>query len=583
MTPRTKTYLFAFSLAFLLIFTADIKTAFAQVPDPGTPGPLTVTREEYNFGDTAFQPTDFPGPVELLASIHYPANLPAGPYPVILFMHGRHATCFVGGSALLQWPCTANNSQPIPSYRGYDYVAEALASNGYVVVSVSANGVNAVDNSVFDLGALARAELLQKHLDILKTFNTTGGAPFGTKFVGKLDLTRVGTMGHSRGGEGVVRHKVLNDSLGAPYGIKAVFPLAPVDFNRFVVNNAALNVLLPYCDGDVSDLQGVHFYDDARYNVPGDLSPKHYELVMGANHNFYNTIWSPSSPFPGAANDWIAFVPGGSADPQCGRAKGNQRLTEAEQRGTGLAYMSAFFRAYVGGETQFLPILTGDAPPPASAQTSNLFVSYHAPANVRLDVNRLLTNTNLTVNTQGGAVTQIDLTPYDLCGDGPPQPAVCLPGQPNARQPHTTPSARSSAPGMSQLRTGWNNMTGNYRNDIPAALGNVSGFQAVQFRVSVNFADARNLAGLAQDFRVVLTDAGGASSSVRVSNVSGALFFPPGETGPVPKVVLNTVRVPLSAFGGVNLNAVRSVQFVFDERFQGGVLVTDLAFASAPQ
>jgi hypothetical protein len=136
---------------------------------------------------------------------------------------------------------------------------------------------------------------------------------------------------------------------------------------------------------------------------------------------------------------------------------------------------------------------------------------------------------------------------------------------------------------MSQLRTGWNNMTGNYRNDIPAALGNVSGFQAVQFRVSVNFADARNLAGLAQDFRVVLTDAGGASSSVRVSNVSGALFFPPGETGPVPKVVLNTVRVPLSAFGGVNLNAVRSVQFVFDERFQGGVLVTDLAFASAPQ
>ena len=585
MTPRTKPYLFAFLIAFLLIFTADIETAFAQVPDPGIPGPLTVTREEYNFGDTAFIATDFPGPIELLASIHYPANLPAGPYPVVLFMHGRHATCFVGGSALLQWPCTAQNSQSIPSYRGYDYVAEVIASHGYVVVSVSANGVNAVDNSVFDLGALARAELLQKHLDILKTFNTTGGAPFGTKFAGKLDLTRVGTMGHSRGGEGVVRHKVLNDALGAPYGIKAVFPLAPVDFNRFVVNNVALNVLLPYCDGDVSDLQGVHFYDDARYNVPGDQSPKHYELVMGANHNFYNTIWSPSSPFPGATNDWLAFVPGGRSDSQCGTVRGNQRLTEAQQRGTGVAYMSAFFRAYVGGETQFLPILTGDAPPPASAQTNNLFVSYHAPDNpeLRFDINRLLNNTNLTINTQGGTVAQLGLTPYDLCGGDPPQPAVCLPGQSNARQPHTTPSARSSARGLSQLRTGWNNMTGNYRNDIPATLGNVSGFQAVQFRVSVNFADARNLEDLAQDFRVVLTDAAGASSSVRVSDVSGALFFPPGSVGPVPKVVLNTVRVPLSAFGGVNLNSVRSVQFVFDERFQGGVLVTDLAFASAPR
>jgi len=581
MTTRTTSRILAFGLLFLFLATLAVNTAFAQVPDPGTPGPLAVTREEYNFGDTAFQPTDFPGPVELRASIHYPTVL-AGPYPVIVLLHGRHGTCFKGSSESLQWPCPANGSQPIPSFRGYDYVAESLASNGYVVVSVSANGVNAVDNFVFDLGALARAELMQKHLDILNGFNITGGTPFGTKFVGKFDLTRVGTMGHSRGGEGVVRHYVLNNSLGAPYGIKAVFPLAPVDFNRFVVNNAALNVLLPYCDGDVADLQGVHFYDDARYNVPGDNAPKHYELVMGANHNFYNTVWTPSSGFPGAANDWLMFVPGGHSDSFCGSGKTNQRLTEAQQRGTGLAYMTAFFRAYVGGETQFIPILTGDAPPPPSAQTNNLFVSYHAPANRRLDVNRLLNDTNLTLNNLGGAVTQTGLTPYELCGGDAPQPQRCLPDNLNAQQPHTTPSARSPLRGLSQLKTGWNNFTGNYRNNVPPGLGNVSGFQAIQFRVSVNFADARNVADLAQDFRVVLTDASGASSSVRVSDVSGALYFPPGEVLFVPKVVLNTVRVPLSAFTGVNLNNVRSVQFTFNERLQGGVLITDVAFASAP-
>jgi hypothetical protein len=568
------------SIAVFFFLVAGVAPALGQ--DPGAPGPLAVTREEYNFGDTAFQPTNFPGPVELLASIHYPTAL-AGPYPVIVLLHGRHATCFSGtGGAFLQWPCT-NNREPIPSYKGYDYVSEVLASHGYVVVSISANGTNAVDNSVFDLGALARAELIQKHLDILNTFNTTGGAPFGNKFVGKFDLSKVGTMGHSRGGEGVVRHYVLNNSLGAPYGIKAVFPLAPVDFNRFVVNNAALNVLLPYCDGDVADLQGVHFYDDARYNVPGDQSPKHYELVMGANHNFYNTVWSPgSSTIPGAANDWL-FVPNGQNDSHCGTKAGNQRLTEAQQRGTGVAYMSAFFRAYVGGESQFIPILTGDAPPPPSAQTNNLFVSYHAPAALRLDVNRLLNDTNLSINTLGGAATQIDLTPYDLCGGAAPPANKCLPGSLNAQQPHTTPSARSSARGMTQLRTGWNNLTGNYRNDIPPTLGNVSGFQSVQFRVSVNFEDVRNVPGLAQDFRVVLTDASGASASVRVSDFSSALFYPPGEILAVPKVVLNTVRVPLSAFNGVNLNNVRSVQFSFNERLQGALLITDVAFASAPQ
>src|SRR5215510_12891369 len=581
MKSKNITYALTVFLA-LLVFSTTALIGSAQVPDPGTPGSLAVTREEYNFGDTAFQPTNFPGPVELLASIHYPTTL-AGPYPLIVLLHGRHATCFVGGSALLQWPCTNNGSQPIPSYKGYDYLAEVLASNGYVVVSISANGVNAVDNRVRDLGALARAELLQKHLDILNTFNTTGGSPFGTKFVGKFDMTRIGTMGHSRGGEGVVRHYVLNNSLGAPYGIKAVFPLAPVDFNRFVVNNAALDVLLPYCDGDVSDLQGVHFYDDARYNVPGDPAPKHYMLVMGANHNFFNTVWTPSSGVPGALNDWLTFVQNGNSDSQCGNHKGNKRLTEAQQRGTGLAYMSAFFRAYVGGESQFIPILTGDAPPPPSALNTDLFVSYHAPdlPNLRRDVNRLLTDTDLSLNFPGGAVTQTALTPYELCGGGAPPANKCLPGAFNAQQPHTTPSARSNARGMTQLSTGWNDLTGNYRNNIPPSQGNVSGFQALQFRVSVNFADARNLAGLAQDFRVVLTDASGSSASVRVSDVSGALYFPPGDV--VPKVLLNTVRVPLSAFGGVNLNNVRSVQFTFNERLQGGVLITDVAFASAPQ
>ena len=205
MKSKTRTSGPALCVAFLLLTSAVAQVVSGQIPDPAAPGPLAVTRAEYNFGDTAFTPTNFPGPVELLASVHYPTNLSGGPFPLIVLLHGRHATCFTGGTAFLQWPCTMAGSQPIPSYKGYDYVAEILASHGYVVVSISANGINAKDNQVRDLGALARAELIQKHLDIWNSFNTTGGAPFGTKFVGKVDMSRIGTMGHSRGGEGVVR------------------------------------------------------------------------------------------------------------------------------------------------------------------------------------------------------------------------------------------------------------------------------------------------------------------------------------------------------------------------------------------
>ncbi|HZG51007.1 MAG TPA: hypothetical protein VEZ40_02625 [Pyrinomonadaceae bacterium] len=575
-------HLIAFACLMLLSITSGAQVASAQTPDPGTTGPNAVTREEYNYGDSVFQPGGFPIAVEVRASIHYPTAL-SGSYPVVVFMHGRHATCYRSTTAALRWPCRSTE-QPIPSFQGYDYIAEKLASNGYVVVSVSANGINAYDNNVNDLGMQARAELIQHHLGRLKTFNTTGAAPFGTKFVGKLDLTKVGTMGHSRGGEGVVKHYVYNTSLGSPYTIKAVLPLAPVDFNRPVVNNAALEVILPYCDGDVSDNQGVHFYDDARYNVAGDTGAKHTVQVMGANHNFYNTVWTPGMFPAGTADDW-GYVTGGSTDGHCGTGATNKRLTSAQQRGTGLAYTSAFMRAYVGGETQFLPILTGAAPPPASALTTNLHVSYHAPdaAAKRRDVNRLLTATDLTTNTLGGATTQSGLTPHDLCGGNSPQPQHCLPStQSTSRQPHTVASARSTLRGLSQLRTGWGAFGSTYTNDLPLGARDVSGFQSLQFRVSVNFSDTRNAANTPQNFSIILTDGAGATSSVRVGDVSGALFFPPGSVGPVPKVLLNSVRVPLTSFTGVNLSDIRSVKFTFDQKGTGALLISDLAFASAP-
>src|SRR5215216_6027740 len=126
-------------LALLLACGAALNVN-AQTPDPGAAGPLAVTREEYNYGDLAFQPTGFPSAVELKASVHYPTGLAGGPYPVVVFLHGRHVTCYRNQTTALRWPCR-NGETVIPSYQGYDYIAQNLASWGYVVISVSANGI----------------------------------------------------------------------------------------------------------------------------------------------------------------------------------------------------------------------------------------------------------------------------------------------------------------------------------------------------------------------------------------------------------------------------------------------------------
>ena len=327
------------------------------------PGPYEVTRRVYDFGDQVFQPSDLGGKVEITADVHFPTGLADGPYPLVLFLHGNHAACFKGNRWSYRWPCK-DTWKPLPNYTGYDYVAARLASYGYVVVSVSGNGVNVLGNVVDDSGMRQRGELLEEHLDLWQQWSTVGGDPFGTRFIGKVDMTEVGTMGHSRGGEGVVWQVIVDRERPDPYGIDAVLPLAPVDFTRATINDVPLAVMLPYCDGDVFDLQGIHFYDDSRYLVDGDRSPKHAITVFGANHNFFNTVWTPSSGYPGAFDDGVNECQG--------------RLRPIEERRVGSAYIVDYFRRYLGHDTSVDPVFTG-AESPDGIAPARTAVSYLAP------------------------------------------------------------------------------------------------------------------------------------------------------------------------------------------------------------
>jgi len=94
-----------------------------------------------------------------------------------------------------------------------------------------------------------------------------------------------------------------------------------------------------------------------------------------------------------------------------------------------------------------------------------------------------------------------------------------------------------------------------------------------------------------QNLSVVLTDTSGRECGVQVSQSSSVLFFPPGgqfgaevvvPPKPVPKVFLNTARLPISAFSCArpfNATRVQSVQFRFDQTASGALLISDIAFA----
>jgi len=553
----------------LLFLCCINNNSFAQTPDPGLPGIYAVSKGEYNLGDLVYMPPSLSSYIEVRGSVHYPTDLSKGPYPVLVFLHGRHYTCYntATNAANGSWPC-GSGYQSIVSYEGYDYLANTMASHGYIVISISCNAINAIDAGLSDFGMQARAELLQHHLDLWKTFNTVGAAPFDTLFKGKLDMQNIGTMGHSRGGEGVVFNAQYNKSLGSPYGIKAVLTLAPVDFERHILHDIPFMNVAPYCDGDVYDLQGVHYYDDARYTDTADEAAKHSVLFMGANHNYFNTVWTPGSYVAGGSDDWYS-----SSDAQCS-ALSPTRFDSTKQKAAFNAYAAAFFRSYIGHETSFLPILeVKDIVPPVSStlDSSNVFVSYHPGRSRRLDINRTDSLVRISTNTLKGIVTETGLVSSEICGGGFSMPSCSV----GIAQPH---ASNGGPVGLGQMGMRWNDTTEWYQNQIPQAYENLSYFQSLIFRAAENHLET--VTGTNLDFTVQLIDSAGNTSNQVISNNSHALFYEPGTSS--AKTLFNTINIPLSKFSGVDMTKVKYVKFVFNKSAAGSVLISDLAFLTSP-
>jgi hypothetical protein len=554
----------------------------APPPDPGSTGSYAVATADYGFGDAAFTPSGFPAAVEVRARVYYPRAL-NGTFPLVVFVHGRHVTCFEPTSRepFFEWPCGPGRV-PVASYRGYAEAASLLASRGYIVASISANSINYNDDAAADLGANARAQLVLHHLDRWRQWATTGATPFGTRFKGHVDLANIGLMGHSRGGEGVVAAAVLNQQLGSPYSIRGVIALAPTDFSRLVLNRVPLEVVLPYCDGDVSDLQGIHFYDDARYTDATDTTPKHAVLVYGADHNYFNSVWTP--PYPGAFDDW--YDP---SEPFCeSSAPTSGRLDAAGQRRVGAVVFATFFRRYLGGERSLDPYLDGSqtrVPSLGLVRNADAVVSYHAGAlrSQRRDIGRLRSPSNLFIDTAGGVMHYSGLTDIGLCGATSPSPSCLFADSfPSSREPHSTWSFLApDARGLSQFRFTWRGPGARAVFDIPAEKSDASRYRAVTLRAGVRFTDPLNPVGRAQDFFVRLQDSAGRQAFARASDHTTVLRYPPGAAGgfaSAQKLLVATVRIPLTAFPGVDLGSIRSVALVAGPTATGSLTVTDLAF-----
>jgi len=558
---------------------AEIASALpASSADPSAEGPLAIEAREFDFGYTIVSDSDtgLTYPVKVNGSVTYPTE-GKGPHPIVVFLHGRHFTCQVAGAHVLgtQACPDAGPVEPIDSYQGYGYIAETLASHGFVVASVDANEVNDRDAAyqrlpeqepadgryLADLGVRARAQLVLRTLDGFEQVDAgEDPAPLGGNgdlvdaLGDRIDMESVGLVGHSRGGDGVTYAVPYNENRtqGEPHAIDAVFAIAPTDFRATTVRDVAYATLLPSCDGDVYNLQGARVYDRSRY--VDEAGPLHQFVAMGANHAFYNTVWTDN--IDDAA---------GYEDPFCGafREDGGGRLAPADQRRHGEALVNAFLFTYVADEPGHEPWLQGRQAPPSAACPADvgacptlIQTSYHPPAEDRLVVDRYADGEAGEENDLGGEVTVDGLeatacTPPDDC-----------PGSVNRQR-------------ATQVHLAWE-QPGRYELAIPAEHRDLTAYEGLSVRASVPSTET-DVGRL--DVSLALADADGTEQAVGLDAYGRPLYEPIGETDGFSEsqdVTLNAVWIPLDRFDRIDTTDVAEIAIVTDRSPQGGLQVTDV-------
>ncbi len=439
---------------------------------------------------------------------------------------------------------------------------------------------------------------------------------------GKIDFANVGLMGHSRGGQGV--RAVYNlyrdpniDSRGTfiawstkvpGMNIKGIFEIAPTDTfvptspmgggARYLnADGTAWNVLLPMCDGDVLNLEGVRGFDRLMaytgnsLGIPADspATQKSTYTVWGANHNSYNTEWQGKDPFTNPSGTGCVGVGNTALFP-------NPPIDSSgspNQRTTALASLLAFFRGNVG--TSASPTFNQNFNPrytlPSVVSTVTRVDQGFTPSPNSTITKVGFDFTEPLPDNQGYVITDpavafdngVTIPEHDYVTN----PVPCYAGSNPPPCPSPSPSGQIQSVGIIT----WSSSSCNtyFQAEWSTTGDNVSGYQTLDFRISRKN-DTLNDSNLT-NFQIQLVGANGnpTGDSVSVNKyvqltgpVGTDLLVPPSTQVSLFHSILQTVRIPLTDFASANLTQIRGVRFIFSDSATGAIYLANIRLSNQP-
>lgn len=471
-----------------------------------------------------------------------------GPFPLVIIAHGNHQP--------------AENSTP-----GYIYLCELLSSYGIIASTIDVNFLNGNNRGEND----GRAIIHLEHIKQFEIWNNQTDHPLE----GKVDMSRIMIVGHSRGGEAVGHASYFNElseiqfeedtalvkldgseGLG-PYNfkIKGIAAIAPTDrqyepltgpttiqTNYFVMHGSR--------DADVFSFDGYKTYDRAH---PIDLNNPINEAkgfksllwIYQANHNFFNSVWQQES---------------------------QDTLSRKSQEDVAKVYLSAMAQVILLNRSEYL----------------ELFKDY------RLSVEKAWLSNSIRLISQFQAPKRLFIQHFEEEGN---EVSISNPFQGDIQISNIAIRKLSlnQIDRVTQnivlgqetqgLRIDWDQTSGFYSINliIPSSI-DISDFQYLAFRIAQS-AETNNQDKPEQDFLLNISDTT-STTSLRASSINKILFpdtfLFPQTTVAIRRTIMQTFRIPLILLeqNGINVNEITGIQFSFEVISSGIVYVDEIQFTS---
>ena len=501
----------------------------------------TVGRSLYDFGDQVVPGAVFHKAI-IWGVVHAPVALAAPEVaPIVLLVHGNNGVCRAADGTdtcdlgMVRQRACPDGMHWTPNGEGLAWLADTLAAAGMVAVVLDLNTTNCAPLPDIVQG---RAAVVLEHLRRWQTWATVGGQPFGSRWVGRVDLGQVVVVGHSNGAEAAALLPALLAQNGAEpelAGVKvgAIVSVASTDNLQVVLEDTALLTVLPSCDQQLSLMEGKRIHDRASKRGRAPLSEV---LIIGGNHNGFNTKWLSDERLDTSSDSDVSACPVAS------------KLAGDVQRRLLGVLATSFIDGVVRRQGVLEPFLRAEAPSPSGlvaymGQDAELRWSYTDPN--RLPIDNFDKREQSMNNALGG---RNRFENFHLA-------ARCFGTDCDPEFDHPLWAVRLEwrQPGARAL----------FRFD---AVDTVP-FTALSFRAAQCLHGEFNPVGKNMDFAIRLSDGAGNDAVVRISE-AGHLPYPSTLATSRPMLMylreqLHTVRVPLASFAAhnprLNLRAISAI------------------------